>query len=88
MARMTEQDLIELGFERNTFDNYLGDKRDWYYYVYYFTDGFSLITQSSDEVVNNNWHVEVFETDEKIRFTNRGLVEALIIIINNGKCGQ
>ena len=75
---MKEQDIIDLGFTKEFGDNF-------YYYVYDFARGFSLITQASDEVVDDKWFVEVFETDQTIRFTNKGLVEALIIIINNGK---
>lgn len=78
---MKEQDLIDLGFTKEFGDNF-------YYYTYDFARGFSLITQASDEVVDNKWFVEVFETDQTIRFTNKGLVEALIIIINNGKINE
>ena len=76
---MTEQDLIELGFERRCYI------KNWYYYVYDFAKGFSLITPVSDEVVDDEWYVDVFETDEKIRFTLRSLVETLITVIDNGK---
>jgi len=75
---MKEQDIIDLGFTKEFGDNF-------YYYTYDFASGFSLITQASDEVVDNEWFVEIFETNPTIRFTNKGLVEALIIIINNGK---
>ena len=78
---MKEQDIIDLGFTKEFGDNF-------YYYVYDFARGFSLITQASDEVVDDKWFVEVFETDQTIRFTNKGLVEALIIIINNGKINE
>jgi hypothetical protein len=86
---MTEQDLIELGFKREDVGTEeSGDTENWYYYVYDFAKGFSLITSASDEVVDNEWYVDVFETDEKIRFTLRSLVEILITVINNGKCKQ
>ena len=78
---MKEQDIIDLGFTKEFGDNF-------YYYTYDFARGFSLITQASDEVVDDKWFVEVFETDQTIRFTNKGLVEALIIIINNGKINE
>ncbi len=83
---MTEQDLIELGFKREDVGTEeSGDTENWYYYVYDFAKGFSLITSASDEVVDDEWYVDVFETDEKIRFTTRSLVEILITVINNGK---
>mgnify|MGYP000008426905 CR=1 FL=1 len=83
---MTEQDLIELGFKRvRVGTEESGDPKNWHYYVYDFVRGFSLITPASDEVVDDEWYVDVFETDEKIRFTLRSLVETLITVIDNGK---
>jgi len=58
---MTEKDLIDLGFEKE-----IGapDESDWFYYVYDFAPGFSLISCASDEIVNGEWSVEIFEADE------------------------
>ena len=74
---MKEQDLIDLGFTKEFGDNF-------YYYTYDFARGFSLITQASDEVVNNEWVVEVFETST-IRFTDKKSIKELIKIINKAK---
>ena len=74
---MKEQDIIDLGFTKE-----FGE--DFYYYTYDFVRGFSLITQASDEVVDNKWVAEVFETST-IRFTDKESVEALIKIINKAK---
>ena len=75
---MKEQDIIDLGFTKEFGDNF-------YYYAYDLDlRGFSLITQASDEVVDNKWVVEVFETST-IRFTDKEHVEALIKIINKAK---
>ena len=74
---MKEQDLIDLGFTKEFGDNF-------YYYTYDLARGFGLITQASDEVVDNKWVVEVFETST-IRFTDKEPVEALIKIINKAK---
>ena len=65
---MKEQDLIDLGFERvDVSEEESGDK-PFHYYTYDIGNGtISLITQSNDEVENDNWHVEVFE-DTSIRF--------------------
>ncbi len=52
---MKEQDLVDLGFTKEFGDNF-------YYYTYDLARGFGLITQASDEVVDNKWVVEVFET--------------------------
>lgn len=74
---MKEQDLVDLGFTKEFSDNF-------YYYTYDFERGFSLITQANDEVVDNNWVVEVFETST-IRFTDKKPIKELIKIINKAK---
>jgi hypothetical protein len=65
---MKEADLIQLGFQRvDVSEQESGDKA-FHYYTYDIGNGvISLITQSNDEVDNNNWHVEVFD-DTSIRF--------------------
>lgn len=75
---MKEQDLVDLGFKKELDDNF-------YYYVYDFASGFSLITQANDEVVDDEWFVEVFNTGTTIRFTDKEPVETLIKIINKAK---
>jgi hypothetical protein len=75
---MKEQDLIDLGFKKE-----FGD--DFYYYVYDFTNGFSLITNANDELLDNKWYVEIFNTKDQIRFTNKQDVNDLILLINSNK---
>lgn len=77
---MKEQDIIDLGFTKEFGDNF-------HYYTYDFARGFSLITQASDEVVNNEWVVEVFETS-MIRFTDKKPLETLIKIITKAKINE
>jgi len=65
---MKEQDLIDLGFERVDVSKEESGDKAFYYYTYDIGNGtISLITQSNDEVENDNWHVEVFY-DTSIRF--------------------
>ena len=75
---MTEQDLIDLGFKKE-----FGD--EFYYYIYDFTNGFSLITNANDELVDTKWVVEIFETEDEIRFTDKQDVSNLIELINANK---
>ena len=83
---MTEQDLIDLGFKKEIVTKeQSGAPVDWHYYTYDFTKGFSLISQASDEVTDNKWFVEVFETEGKIRFTNTKELLHLIRIIEHNK---
>ena len=71
---MKEQDLIDLGFKKEYSDT------KWYYYTYDLAEGFSLITNASDELLDNEWYVEVFES-EKIRFVDRKEIEEFINIV-------
>jgi hypothetical protein len=58
---MTEKEVQLLGFQK---ENTIGDDQDdSYYYVLDVVDGLSFITQSNDDVKNNEWHVEIFNTD-------------------------
>jgi len=57
---MSEQDLIELGFERyNETDPKIGD---WYYYSSYW-NGIDLISNASDEWDSDGLCVSIIETD-------------------------
>lgn len=75
---MKEQDIIDLGFTKEVEDGF-------YYYVYDFARGFSLITNANDELINGEWVVEVFETSDTIQFTNIDNVKKLIKLINKVK---
>jgi len=79
---MTEKDLLDLDFTRidETAEN-SGTSKDWHYYVYD-VGSFSLISQASDEVEEDGWYVEVFETPE-IRFTNPTEVSILLTLMSN-----
>jgi hypothetical protein len=74
---MKEKELLALGFEKCFGDS---DEPDWYYFTYDFGVEFSLISNSSDELINGEWVVEVFEND-RIRFTNSSDIMALIDLI-------
>jgi hypothetical protein len=78
---MKEQDLIDLGFEKEFgYDN----GEEFYYYVYYFGRGLSLISSANDEPVDSKWFVDVFEEDN-IRFTTKEDLTEFINIINRNK---
>lgn len=73
---MTEKEVQLLGFQK---ENTIGDDQDdSYYYVLDVVDGLSFITQASDEVKNNEWYIEVFNTDPYIRFHKFEEVQGLI----------
>ena len=79
---MKEKELIALGFQRTDVTAEQSGDKAFHYYTYDFGNGsFSLISNSSDELEDGKWYVEVFE-DETIRFTNSTDVMALIDLIN------
>ena len=71
---MKEQDLIDLRFKKEYSDT------KWYYYTYDLADGLSLITNASDELLDNEWYVEVFQSDD-IRFIDKKEIQEFINIV-------
>jgi hypothetical protein len=78
---MKEQDIIDLGFKKECEHDSIGE---FYYYVYDFGRGLSLISNANDEPVDNKWFVDVFEEDN-IRFTTKEDLEIFINIVNKNK---
>ena len=79
---MKEQDLVDLGFERvDITAEESGYFKDWHYYTYDFTKGFSLITPSNDDLVDGKWVVEIFNTEDIIRFVDKNELEQFINIV-------
>ena len=77
---MKEQDLIDLGFKKEI-DHDNG--QEYYYYVYDFGRGLSLISDANDETINGKWFVYIFE--ENVRFTNKKDLQVLINVVNKNK---
>jgi hypothetical protein len=73
---MTERELILLGFKSEEIKEH--DEDDSYYYALDIVDGLTFITPTNDEIKNDEWYVEVFNTDPQIRFHNFGEVQGLI----------
>lgn len=63
--RIEEQDLIDLGFEKNLVTAFeSGLEYDYYYYTLNLLDGaypMCLITNADDEQVKSGWYVELFD---------------------------
>jgi hypothetical protein len=65
---MTEQELIEEGFERiDVLTEESGDKNDYYYYSLELNPNFVLTSDESDEIVNSQWQVYCYEIDVTIK---------------------
>jgi len=73
---MTEREVQLLGFEREDYSDYNGD---WHYYSYQITNGMSFISSSSDEIKEDGqWYVDIFNTQDPIRFYKFEEVQSLI----------
>ena len=73
---MTEKELTLLGFKQEKVEEY--DTEESYYYVIDIVDGITFITPTNEEIKNNEWYVEFFNTNPSIRFTEFGEVQGLI----------
>jgi len=62
---MKEQDLIDAGFtRRDVSKEESGNDKDFYYYVLDVVDGITLVSDSTEEIDDDNWTVDCFEVDK------------------------
>lgn len=80
---MTEQEIIELGLIKEDMRQFEGD--DTYYYAIDIVNGLTLITPANDEVKNNDWFVEILDTDPTVKYHKKDDVQRLINLIEIGK---
>jgi hypothetical protein len=85
---MTERELILLGFKSEQIKDH--DEDESYYYVLDIVDGLTFISPTNEEVKDDKWYVEFFNTDPLIRFHNFGEVQGLLNqltrnIVKNGQ---
>jgi hypothetical protein len=78
---MTEREIQLLRFQKEEMKEHEEDES--YYYALDIVDGLAFITRSNDEIKDDNWYVEVFNTDPAIRFTEFGEVQALINLLTS-----
>ena len=76
---MTEKQIQLLGFEKEEYGDYDGDH---HYYSYEITNGMSFISSASDEAEKEGqWFVDVFNTQDPIRFYKFEEVQNLLNIL-------
>jgi hypothetical protein len=76
---MTEKEIQLLGFEMQESSD---EFEPFYYYTYKIADGLEFISCANDEVSEDQeWYVDIFNTDPHIRFTEFGDVQGLINIL-------
>ena len=73
---MTEREITLLGFKSQLINEH--DEDDSYYYVLDIVSGLTFITPTNEEIKNNEWYVEFFNTEPSIRFDNFVIVQGLI----------
>jgi hypothetical protein len=73
---MTEKELILLGFKSEEIKEH--DEDESYYYALDIVNGLTFITPVNEEIKNDEWYVEIFNTDPQIKFYNFGEVQGLI----------
>jgi len=78
---MTEEQLKALGFEQQAETS----EPSFYYYTLDIVWGLSFISQANDEVENDEWIVEIFETTPAIKFKDAKKLSNLIEILNQNK---
>jgi hypothetical protein len=86
---MTEKEIQLLGFEKQVEEGVLCkdfDGNEWFedgfhYYTYDITNGLTFISPSNDEIDEDGWYVEVFNTEIPIRFFGFEEVQSLINLL-------
>lgn len=59
---MTEQQIIDLGFNRIDVPTEVSGDNPYYFYEYVFGDTeFTLLSPADTDVINNQWYVEPFD---------------------------
>lgn len=86
---LTENILIELGFEKTIVPpEEAGDERGYYYFTYELYNGNCLISNSDDMCDNNGcYDITIFNMEDAGIFDNIDVVENLIKAIKTGKRG-
>ena len=79
---MTEKEIQLLGFVKEAMVEYEGEVDPNYYYALDIVDGLTFITPSNDDIKNNQWYIEIFNTQPTIRFNKMEEVQTLVNKLN------
>jgi len=83
---MTERELQKIGFKKViVYPDESGMDNIYHYYTYDVVEGINLITPANDEIIDDSWYVEFFNTMPIIRFKNANELQTLIKILTQNK---
>ena len=83
MKKLTEQDLIEIGFERkDQTAERTGSENDWHYYTIYIAD-VCLITNDNEHADVNGWFVYIFDKDGVVFKTSEETAQLVQLLQRN-----
>lgn len=82
---MTEKEIQLLGFQKEIYDEWsddVGNTGFEYYYHHDITNGLSFISSDSQESgKDDNWYIEIFNTEHPVRFHKFEEVQNLLNIL-------
>jgi len=83
---MTERELQKIGFKKViVYQDESGMDNIYHYYTYDVVEGINLITPANDEIIDDSWYVEFFNTMPIIKFKTANELQTLINILNQNK---
>ena len=86
MKKITETDLLNLGFKKETvFPEESGDDHVYDYFTFDINNETVLISTSSDECIDNGYSIEFFEIPEIGKFQNLDNLTVLIAVLSSAK---
>jgi hypothetical protein len=82
---MTEQELVDFGFDKvEVKDSESQNGYDYYYYVLDLLPGLSLISSASDESLDGKWKVFNFDWDTKSELTKAAIENLIQVAVQQG----
>ena len=83
MKKLTEQHLVEIGFERkDQTSEASGSENDWYYYTLDIAD-VCLITNDNEHADVNAWFVYIFDKDGVVFKTTEDTAQLVHLLKSN-----
>jgi hypothetical protein len=82
---MTEQELVDYGFDKvEVKDSESQNGYDYYYYVLDLLPGLSLISSASDESLDGKWKVFNFDWNTQLELTKAAIENLIQVAVLQG----